>query len=362
MDNTKQSHTDESLSRNLIGRRAFIGMAAAMTTGVVAAQSVEVKRLMRKNDPNPAREVKAVSDEEFDAAVTLLEETGMHDDEKRLPALRVAQRAIDHMAESRDFLSGLNSQTPQNRIDAIHARFPVMRWYDRAFDRVFEQFMSTKVTGDTPAVWYIYNMGILVKTKSCAFGIDIFHRQDMRLVEHLDFLLVSHNHGDHRDLRMLNAMSAVDKPVISNFHLCNRWYCREFDKTFKFKDITIHTVAADHQKWLPWAVTTFEVVCGEGPNAYTIFHSGDCNRVDHLKPKGKPDIFMGHCAIGLDFLKAARETMPAKLFVTLHHQELGHIHGKYRCVAFENEPLQRVRGLREAGFKAAMPVWGDRIV
>ena len=75
MDNTKQSHTDESLSRNLIGRRAFIGMAAAMTTGVVAAQSVEVKRLMRKNDPNPAREVKAVSDEEFDAAVTLLEET-----------------------------------------------------------------------------------------------------------------------------------------------------------------------------------------------------------------------------------------------------------------------------------------------
>ena len=188
MDNTKQSHTDESLSRNLIGRRAFIGMAAAMTTGVVAAQSVEVKRLMRKNDPNPAREVKAVSDEEFDAAVTLLEETGMHDDEKRLPALRVVQRAIDHMAESRDFLSGLNSQTPQNRIDAIHARFPVMRWYDRAFDRVFEQFMSTKVTGDTPAVWYIYNMGILVKTKSCAFGIDIFHRQDMRLVEHLDFL------------------------------------------------------------------------------------------------------------------------------------------------------------------------------
>ena len=71
---------------------------------------------------------------------------------------------------------------------------------------------------------------------------------------------------------------------------------------------------------------------------------------------------MGHCAINLDFLKAARETMPAKLFVTLHHQELGHIPGKYRCVAFEDEPLQRVRGLREAGFKAAMPVWGDRIV
>ena len=105
-----------------------------------------------------------------------------------------------------------------------------------------------------------------------------------------------------------------------------------------------------------------EVVCGDGPDAFTIFHSGDCNRHDHLKPKGRPDIFMGHCAINLDFLKAARETMPAKLFLTLHHQELGHIPGQYRCVAFEDEPLQRVRGLREAGFKAAMPVWGDRIV
>lgn len=359
-EKAKQEKTHEG-SRT-VNRRAFIALGAAATASVAAAQTKVVKGRMKKNDPDPAQDVAAVTDEEFDGAIRQLEATGMYDDAKRLPALRVVQRAIDRMSTSRAFLPCLHSQTPQKRIDAIHAEFPVMRWYDRAFDRVFDQFVSTKVTGDTPAIWYLYNMGILVKTKSCAFGIDVFHRQDMRLVEHLDFLLVTHNHGDHHDPRMLNAMRAADKPVISNFYLCKRWYCREFDKTFKFKDVTIHTVAADHQTWLPWAVTTFEVVCGDGPDAFTIFHSGDCNRHDHLKPKGRPDIFMGHCAIGLDFLKAARETMPAKLFLTLHHQELGHIPGKYRCVAFEDEPLQRVRGLREAGFKAAMPVWGDRIV
>ncbi len=157
-------------------------------------------------------------------------------------------------------------------------------------------------------------------------------------------------------------MSAAHKPVISNFMLVWDWYCRDMEKTFKINDITIHCTAADHNKHLPWAVTTFEVVCGEGPDAYTIFHSGDCCRYDHLKPKGKPDIYFGHCAIGLDFMAAAQNTMPAKMFVPVHHQELGHLGGKYRCVGFEDEPLKIVRSLRKAGYKAAMPVWGDRIV
>ena len=44
------------------------------------------------------------------------------------------------------------------------------------------------------------------------------------------------------------------------------------------------------------------------------------------------------------------------------HQELGHLGGRYRCVGFEDEPLQIVSSLRNAGYKSAMPVWGDRIV
>ena len=73
-------------------------------------------------------------------------------------------------------------------------------------------------------------------------------------------------------------------------------------------------------------------------------------------------MYFGHCAIGLDFMAAAKSTMPAKLFVPLHHQELGHLGGRWRCVGFEDEPLKIVRSLRADGFNAAMPVWGDRIV
>ena len=54
--------------------------------------------------------------------------------------------------------------------------------------------------------------------------------------------------------------------------------------------------------------------------------------------------------------------MPAGMYIPLHHQELGHLGGQWRCVAFEDEPLKIVRALRDAGYKSYMPVWGDRIV
>ena len=312
-----------------IDRRTFIAGGAAVAAGIVRAQSRIVNQRKVNGDPDPAYDVEPVTDAEFDEAVKLLRGTTMFDDAKRAPALAVVQRAIDRMVASRDFTAAMRDSTSKAKVEALLAKYPVMRWYDESFDRILDEFEATTVTGDTPAIWYLYNMGIVVKTKTCAFGIDICHRKAARLANHLDFLLVTHNHGDHLNTRLINTMSGAGKPVISNFHLAWDWYCRDMAKTFKYKDI---------------------------------FHSGDCNRFDHLKPKGRPDVYFGHCAIGLDFMAAAKKTMPAKLFVPVHHQELGHIHSRWRCVAFEDGPLPIVKSLCDAGYKAAMPVWGDRVV
>ena len=344
-----------------LGRRAFIALGAAATASAAKSQSLVVKNRMKNGDPDPIVDIVKPTDEELESAIRTLEETTMFDDEQRLPAMRVVQRAIDRMLGDLSCRDAIRESAPAARVAATLAKFPVMRWYDRAFDRVLEQIKGTKVEGDKPAIWYIYNMGIVVKTKSSTFGIDICHRKAPRLVNLLDFILTTHNHPDHYNMLLLRAMMAEQKPVLSNFMLAWNWYCRDMEKTFKIKDVTIHCTAADHNKSLPWAVTTFEVVCGEGPDAYTIFHSGDCCRHDHLKPKGKPDVYFGHCAIGLSFMKAAQETMPAKMFVPLHHQELGHLGGRWRCVGFADSPLPSVRALREAGYKSAMPVWGDRV-
>lgn len=344
----------------VFNRRSFLALGAVTAGGLAHGQSLAVKR----GEVNPLTDYEPITDAAFDAAVETLEATTIFDDAKRADALLTIQHAIDRMGrgEDKSFLSLLSDRASEKDLPAILAKHPPMRWYERAFDRVLRQFKETTVEGDRPAVWYIYNMGILVKTKSCAFGIDIMHRRAKELAPLLDFALVSHNHSDHFIPSFLSAMSGLGKPVISNFYLCWDWYCREFEKTFKIKDVTIHCTAADHNDHLPYAVTNFEVICGEGPDAFTIFHSGDCCRAAHLKPRGKPDLYFGHCCIGLNFMDAARTTMPAKLFLPVHHQELGHLVGRWRCVGFQDEPMKIVRSLREAKFNAAMPVWGDRIV
>ena len=43
-------------------------------------------------------------------------------------------------------------------------------------------------------------------------------------------------------------------------------------------------------------------------------------------------------------------------------KELGHLGGRWRCVGFHEEPARILRELGEMGLRAAMPVWGDRIV
>lgn len=72
---------------------------------------------------------------------------------------------------------------------------------ERAFERVVNEIDSTEITG-TPAVWSLYNMGYLVKTRESFFSIDLIHRRATELVDKLDFALITHNHGDHCDLKV----------------------------------------------------------------------------------------------------------------------------------------------------------------
>ena len=61
-----------------------------------------------------------------------------------------------------------------------------------------------KVTG-RPAVWFIYNMGFVVKTAKSLFAIDLHHRRAELLAPKLDFALITHNHGDHYTERFYKA-------------------------------------------------------------------------------------------------------------------------------------------------------------
>lgn len=315
-------------------------------------------------DVVPEVDLTGLSVADFRKAVETIERTRVGNIEGRSGALEVLQRYIYAMktGEPYEKFSRAGLSPSADEVKKIHETYPVLWWYDRAFDKVRDELRTTRVTGDVPAVWYVYNMGVVVKTKTCAFAIDLCHRKAGDLVPDLDFALISHNHQDHYLPDFLTAMDKAGKPCFSNFRL--RWDCYVAEeRTIEIKDVKVHFTRTDHNVHLPSAVNCHEVECG-GEKPFVIFHSGDSYRADQLRPKNRsPDLFFGHCAIGFNFPAAYKTTMPAKRMITVHHQELGHLGGRWRCVGFHEEPAKIRRQFVEMRAPVVeMPVWGDRIV
>ena len=91
-----------------------------------------------------------------------------------------------------------------------------LRRLEDAFDKVRREVRGTTV-GDIPAVWMLYNMGVVVKTREAVFSIDLHHRRAAELAPLLDFALITHNHDDHWRQDFYQAMDRAGKTVVSNF-------------------------------------------------------------------------------------------------------------------------------------------------
>ena len=102
-------------------------------------------------------------------------------------------------------------------LDGDTRGFKALKALDYAFDRVLREIKETVVEGDAPAVWSVYNMGYIVKTRESLFSIDLKHRRAHSLVPLLDFALVTHKHGDHYDVNFCKAMDEAGKPLVSSF-------------------------------------------------------------------------------------------------------------------------------------------------
>lgn len=61
-------------------------------------------------------------------------------------------------------------------LDGNTRRLSALRRLEDAFDKVRREVRGTTV-GDVPAVWMLYNMGVVVKTREAVFSIDLHHRR-----------------------------------------------------------------------------------------------------------------------------------------------------------------------------------------
>ena len=94
--------------------------------------------------------------------------------------------------------------------------FQTLENLERGFEKVLKEIDGCEIV-DTPAVWHVYNMGYIVKTRESLFSIDLNHRRDTELAPRLDFALITHNHDDHFREPFYAAMNGAKKTVVSNF-------------------------------------------------------------------------------------------------------------------------------------------------
>jgi L-ascorbate metabolism protein UlaG (beta-lactamase superfamily) len=279
--------------------------------------------------------------------------------------LKTRQAEID-MVSAPDFInywkSGLEASPAQ--ISALRRRLPAVGRLEDAFEKVFREARETVVDDiDHPAVWFVYNMGLIVKTPKTLFSIDLHHRRAEEFAPFLDFALITHNHNDHYTEPFKFAMDRKEhKTVINNFFdnygVADRkfgGYTRAKSKKFRFGDVTIVTGTCDHNAYLKNYTTTFEVRIGN----FTLFHSGDCFNHAKLHPSRHPDLWVLHPRCGMNAARACVEAVRPKTAVVAHLQEIGHPIGYARWTY--QDGLDEIAKIEVAGFHAIMPLWGDRL-
>jgi L-ascorbate metabolism protein UlaG (beta-lactamase superfamily) len=231
-----------------------------------------------------------------------------------------------------------------------------MKFYNMALEKLLTEIPATKVKKGEVAVWQLYNMGYVIKTKTQCFGIDLYHKYAEKLVPMIDFLLITHNHGDHHDKHLVAEMEKQGKPVYSNF--LNNGHKVTTDDSFTIGNISVKVITVDHNATLKNFVNTYEVNCyaGKGKD-YVMFFTGDAHNYQQLNPTGKVDVFIPHLAVGLDMAEAVKKINPTEVLMS-HILELGHAITKWRW-SYEYGINECVK-LQRLG--VYLPVWGEKIV
>ena len=248
-------------------------------------------------------------------------------------------------------------------LDGNTRGFASLEKLERGFDKILREVNETTV-GDVPAVWSVYNMGYVVKTREAFFSIDLVHRRAAaELAPRLDFALITHNHLDHYLPDFYRAMDGAGKTVISNFldnYGVRNWkkdggFTRAV-KTFKIKDVEIRTSLIDHNDYLIDFTTAFEMRIG----GFVLYHTGDSGR--GTEPKlgtvwGQPDLWLFFPGCGINVATAVQKVQPKRI-VFGHIWELGHVHGRLTT------PMVRAAKTRAettcSNVSAAL--WGDRVL
>ena len=236
---------------------------------------------------------------------------------------------------------------------------PLLKFYDRTVDHIKKDISETQVVPGTAAIWYLYNMGFIIKTPTVCFGVDIHHRRAAELAEVLDFLAITHNHTDHYSMPLMREMNRLKKPVISNF-FDNPYYTKAAEYTHRISGVTIHCGEADHNSRLKKFTMPLEFICPTGNTNFVLFTSGDCRSEIFLHKKSKQiNLYAVHPFCGMKAINAAQKLAPQTTFL-VHLQEMSHPVNKWRWTIAQGRGEQKI--FNQKNLDSYLPVWGEKFI
>lgn len=269
-------------------------------------------------------------------------------------------------AELLDRMQQLANRTSKDEFDTfdynpkLKTNNPLLKFYDETLDRVKQDVINTQVSPGNVAVWYLYNMGFIIKTPTACFGVDIHHRRAVELAEVLDFVAITHNHLDHQSIPLLREMNRLNKPIISNFFE-NRFYTKEIEHTHRIADVTICCGEADHHsKKLAKFTMPLEIICPTGNRNFVFFTSGDCSDEIYLHRKSEQiDLYAVHPFCGMKAVQAAKKLTPRMTFL-VHLLEMSHEVDRWRWTVENGRSEQKI--FDQEKLNSYIPVWGEKFI
>ena len=263
------------------------------------------------------------------------------------------------------------------------------KFYKLRFDKLSAEIKNTQVPDGQIKLWYVYNMGVVAKTRNLTIGFDLANKwinfDIPRLADQLDILIISHPHGDHYDSslvkRALKRGVAVvlpsgkirkewRKPIRSDpsgkelkeiFGNSKHLVSMDGDETKVIKKAKITAFAAEHGKGELPVPTRWFLVEVDG---FTVLHTDDAGLIGSEAVKKIPqgiDIFL----MDIRAPNRLREIsfLKPRIVIPLHHWEI--FHGKPSAVeegyfrkvlSFEDEVRQQVPTA-----KVVPLIWGESI-
>lgn len=253
------------------------------------------------------------------------------------------------------------SDIPIGELTRIYAQYPLLKFYDKALDKVAREIPATPAPKGGAVLWMLYNMGYVVKTETAVFGIDLCHRRAHLLAPYLDFLLVTHAHDDHNNELLQQALRMQGKRIFSSFIETPDMASEPREITVG--DIRIATEISDHNPTLKGFMTCYRITCGCDRDAVVIYHTGDSCDEQQINPQPPVDFHIVHPHVGLNVPRAVEKIRPGAVLFS-HLIELGHCKPSpwfpvSFAIAYRDIAIMREKGLPVA---SRIPLWGEKIV